>query len=431
MTDQPCKVAVAGLGTVGAETVRLIAANQDLLAARAGRKVVVTAVSARDRNRDRGIDLTGITWFDNAAEMATQADADIIVEVIGGEEGMARDVIDNAIAGGRSVVTANKALLAHHGMEIAAAAEAAKCSLAYEAAVAGGIPIIKALREGLAANRHSRVTGILNGTCNYILTEMRETGALFDDVLADAQAKGYAELDPTFDIDGIDAAHKLALLASLAFGVRLNFDAVYTDGIRHVSPTDIAFAEELGYRIKLLGTAKLTEAGLEQRVHPCMVPKEAPIAHVEDVFNAVVVEGDFVGQTLYEGRGAGGGPTASAIVADIVDIAAGRTTPAFGVPVASLRDIQPAAMDEHICSYYIRLSVVDKAGVVAEVAAILRDMEVSISNLMQRARDPGEPVPLVLTTHETREGAMVEAMRRISALDVCVEEPRMIRIETL
>ena len=232
MTDQPCKVAVAGLGTVGAETVRLIAANQDLLAARAGRKVVVTAVSARDRNRDRGIDLTGITWFDNAAEMATQADADIIVEVIGGEEGMARDVIDNAIAGGRSVVTANKALLAHHGMEIAAAAEAAKCSLAYEAAVAGGIPIIKALREGLAANRHSRVTGILNGTCNYILTEMRETGALFDDVLADAQAKGYAELDPTFDIDGIDAAHKLALLASLAFGVRLNFDAVYTDGRR-------------------------------------------------------------------------------------------------------------------------------------------------------------------------------------------------------
>tara|TARA_R110002110_G_scaffold122424_4_gene298625 strand:- start:661 stop:1956 length:1296 start_codon:yes stop_codon:yes gene_type:complete len=431
MSDQPCKVAVAGLGTVGAETVRLIAANQDLLAARAGRKVVVTAVSARDRSRDRGIDLAGITWFDNAAEMATQADADIIVEVIGGEEGMARDVIDNAIAGGRSVVTANKALLAHHGMEIAAAAEAAKCSLAYEAAVAGGIPIIKALREGLAANRHSRVTGILNGTCNYILTEMRETGALFDDVLADAQAKGYAELDPTFDIDGIDAAHKLALLASLAFGVRLNFDAVYTDGIRHVSPTDIAFAEELGYRIKLLGTAKLTEAGLEQRVHPCMVPKEAPIAHVEDVFNAVVVEGDFVGQTLYEGRGAGGGPTASAIVADIVDIAAGRTTPAFGVPVASLRDIQPAAMDEHICSYYIRLSVVDKAGVVAEVAAILRDMEVSISNLMQRARDPGEPVPLVLTTHETREGAMVEAMRRISALDVCVEEPRMIRIETL
>lgn len=431
MSDQPCKVAVAGLGTVGAETVRLIAANQDLLSARAGRKIVVTAVSARDRSRDRGIDLTGVTWFDDASEMATQADADIIVEVIGGETGMARDVIDNAIAAGRSVVTANKALLAHHGMDIAAAAEAAKCSLAYEAAVAGGIPIIKALREGLAANRHSRVTGILNGTCNYILTEMRETGALFDDVLADAQAKGYAELDPTFDIDGIDAAHKLALLASLAFGVRLNFDAVYTDGIRHVSPTDIAFAEELGYRIKLLGTAKLTDAGLEQRVHPCMVPKEAPIAHVEDVFNAVVVEGDFVGQTLYEGRGAGGGPTASAIVADIVDIAAGRTTPAFGAPVDHLRDIQPAPMDEHICSYYVRLSVVDKAGVVAEIAAILRDMEVSISNLMQRARDPGEPVPLVLTTHETREAAMVEAMRRISALDVCVEEPRMIRIETL
>jgi homoserine dehydrogenase len=431
MSDKACKVAIAGLGTVGAETVRLIAAQKSLLSARAGREVIVTAVSARDSSRDRGIDMTGIEWFDDAATMAREADADIVVEVIGGEGGKARETIDNAIAAGKSVVTANKALLAHHGLAIAGAAEEAGVFLGYEAAVAGGIPIIKALKEGLSANCHSRVTGILNGTCNYILTEMRQTGARFDDVLADAQAKGYAEADPTFDIDGIDAAHKLAILASLAFGVRLNFDAVHIDGIRHVSPVDINFAEELGYRIKLLGTAKLTDAGLEQRVHPCMVPKEAPIAHVEDVFNAVVVEGDFVGQTLYEGRGAGGGPTASAIVADIVDIAAGRAAPVFGVPVTALADIAPAPMADHVCSYYVRMSVVDRAGVVAEIAAILRDMNVSISNLMQRARDPGEPVPLVLTTHETRESAMTEALERIAALDVCVDEPRMIRIESL
>ncbi|MEQ9325823.1 MAG: homoserine dehydrogenase [Rhodospirillales bacterium] len=431
MTDNACKVGIAGLGTVGAETVRLIAAQKDLLAARSGREIRVTAVSARDRNRDRGLDLAGIEWFGDAAEMAAKADADIVVEVIGGEDGKARETIDNAIAAGRSVVTANKAMLAHHGIAIATAAEAAGVWLGYEAAVAGGIPIIRALREGLSANRHSRVTGILNGTCNYILTEMRQTGAPFEGVLADAQKMGYAESDPTFDIDGIDAAHKLAILASLAFGVRLNFGAVHIDGIRDVSPVDIAFAEELGYRIKLLGTAKLTDAGLEQRVHPCMVPKQAPIAHVEDVFNAVVVEGDFVGQTLYEGRGAGAGPTASAVVSDIIDIAAGRAAPAFGLPVSQLVDIAPAAMAEHICSYYVRLSVVDRAGVVAEISAILRDLDVSISNLMQRARDPGEPVPLVLTTHETREASMMEALARISALDVCVMAPCMIRIESL
>ena len=428
--NSPLKVAVAGLGTVGAGTVKLLADQAELIAARAGRKVVVTAVCARDRSRDRGVTLDNVQWFDDAETMARQADADVVVEVIGGSEGIARKTCEAALEAGRHVVTANKALLALHGAELAARAEAKGLTLAFEAAVAGGIPIIKALREGLAGNRLSQVYGILNGTCNYILTTMRETGRDFADVLAEAQALGYAEADPSFDIDGVDAAHKLTILASVAFGTRVDFAKLHIEGIRHISALDIQFAQELGYRIKLLGIARRTDKGIEQRVHPCMVPINSSIGRVDGVFNAVVAEGDFVGRAVFEGRGAGAGPTASAVAADIVDIAAGRRTPTFGVPATLLTPLTVSPMEDRRGAYYIRLMVLDRPGVFADIAAALRDEEVSMEAVLQRARAPGETVPVVLTVHDTQEAAMSRAVARISANPAVVEPPRLIRIET-
>jgi homoserine dehydrogenase len=427
----PLKIAVAGLGTVGTGLLKLLAANAAPIAARCGRPIMVAAVAARDRRKERGVDLTGIDWYDDAATMAAHAECDVVVELIGGAEGMARRVVDAAIARGRHVVTANKALLAHQGTALARAAEARGVVLAYEAAVAGGIPIIKTLREGLAGNQVRQVYGILNGTCNYILTQMRRTGRPFADVLAEAQKLGYAEADPGFDIDGVDAAHKLAILAALAFGTEVDIAGVHVEGIRHVGALDIQFAGELGYRIKLLGLARMAETGLEQRVHPCMVPLETPIAHVEDVFNAVVVEGDFVGRVVSEGRGAGAGPTASAVVADLMDIARGRAPMTFAVPAARLARAATAPMDRHRGAFYIRLMVRDRPGVIADVSAALRDQHVSLESMLQRGRRPDEMVPVVLTTHETEEAAMRRALARIEALDAVLEPPRIIRIEAL
>ncbi len=426
--SRPLKVAVAGLGTVGGGTVKLLQASAALLAERTGRPVVITAVADRDR-RDRGLSLDTYRWFDDAVAMATDADADVVVELIGGAGGVALKVCEAAIAAGRHVVTANKALIAHHGMTLAAAAEAKGLTLGYEAAVAGGIPIIKSLREGLVGNHARRVYGILNGTCNYILTQMRETGREFATVLAEAQALGYAEADPSFDVDGVDTAHKLAILASVAFGCTLDFDAVHIEGIRHVAAVDIAFAQELGYRIKLLGIATQTEASIERRVHPCMVRLGTPIAQVDGVFNAVVIDGDFVDRVVHEGRGAGERPTASAVVADIADIARGRNVPTFGVPVATLRAVPAAPMSEHRGAFYVRLMVLDRPGVFADIAAILRDHDVSMEAVLQRGRAPGEPVPVVMTTHETAEAAMVRSLATIGELASCAEPPRMIRIE--
>lgn len=426
--SRPLKVAVAGLGTVGGGTVKLLQASAALLAERTGRPVVITAVADRDR-RDRGLSLDTYRWFDDAVAMATDADADVVVELIGGAGGVALKVCEAAIAAGRHVVTANKALIAHHGMTLAAAAEAKGLTLGYEAAVAGGIPIIKSLREGLVGNHARRVYGILNGTCNYILTQMRETGREFATVLAEAQALGYAEADPSFDVDGVDTAHKLAILASVAFGCTLDFDAVHIEGIRHVAAVDIAFAQELGYRIKLLGIATQTEASIERRVHPCMVRLGTPIAQVDGVFNAVVIDGDFVDRVVHEGRGAGERPTASAVVADIADIARGRNVPTFGVPVATLRAAPAAPMSEHRGAFYVRLMVLDRPGVFADIAAILRDHDVSMEAVLQRGRAPGEPVPVVMTTHETAEAAMVRSLAKIGELASCAEPPRMIRIE--
>ena len=428
---EPLKVAVAGLGTVGTAVLRLLSTQAELLAERCGRPIVVTAVSARARGRERGVDLGAYAWFDDAAAMAAEAEAEVFVELIGGEDGIAKTACEAALAAGRDVVSANKALIAKHGTALARTAERAGRTLAYEAAVAGGIPIVKALREGLAANRLSAVYGILNGTCNYILTTMRETGRAFQDVLADAQALGYAEADPGFDIDGIDAAHKLAILAALGFGGEVDFDGVHVEGIRHVSAEDIAFADELGYRIKLLGIARRTANGIEQRVHPCMIAKDQLIAQVDGVYNAVVAEGDAVGSTVFVGRGAGAGPTASAVVADLADIARGQRLPVFAVPAERLSRATTAPMERHHGAYYMRLMVLDRPGVIADVAAALRDHEISMESMIQRGRDPGEPVPVVITTHETEEAAMTRALERIAALESVVQPPRMIRIESL
>jgi homoserine dehydrogenase len=425
----PLKIAIAGLGTVGAGTLQLLDRQADLLAQRAGRRLIVAAVSARDRRRDRGVDLSAVRWYEDAAAMAADPEVDVVVELIGGSDGIARQVLDIALDNGKHVVTANKALMAHDGTRLAAQAEKKGVILAFEASVAGGIPVIKGLREGLAGNRLQRVYGILNGTSNYILTTMRESGHEFAEVLAEAQKLGYAETDPSFDIDGIDAAHKLAILASLAFGRPVDLAGVYAEGIRHVSRLDIDFAEELGYRIKLLGIARLTEDGLEQRVHPCMVPRATPIAAVEGVYNAVVAEGDFVGRMVFQGRGAGAFPTASAVAADLVDIAAGRHPAPFGIPTAELRQLPGVAIERHQSAYYIRLMVVDQPGVIADVAAALRDEQVSMESMIQRGRAPGEAVPVVLTTHITVEAAMRRALKKIESLDTVLEPPHMIRIE--
>jgi homoserine dehydrogenase len=424
-------IGIAGLGTVGAGTLRLLQEHRDILAQRCSRPITVAAISARERKRDRGVDISQLRWCRDPLALAGDPDVDVVVELIGGSDGIAKRLIEAAIANRKHVVTANKALLAHHGAALARAAEAAGVTLAYEAAVAGGIPVIKALREGLAANRVERIYGILNGTCNYILTTMRRTGREFADVLAEAQKLGYAEADPSFDVDGIDAAHKLAILTSVAFGCEINFAGVHVEGIRNISAMDIAYAEELGFRIKLLGSARPTEHGIEQRVHACMVPIGTPIAHVEGVFNAVVTEGDFVGQNVAEGRGAGAGPTASAVVADLIDIARGRTLPTFSVPATQLKRLPPSPMERHRGAYYVRLMVVDRPGVIADVTAALRDEQVSLESMLQRGRAPDEAVPVVLTTHETEEASMRRALGRIAGLNTVVEPPHMIRIETL
>ncbi len=426
---RPLSVGVAGLGTVGTGVLRLLRDNAELVAVRAGRPIAVTAVSARDRTLEREVPTSGLRWYDDPVALAFDPALDVVVELIGGAEGPARDLVHAALAAGKPVVTANKALLAVHGAALAQQAGEAGAALAFEAAVAGGIPAIKALREGLAGNRIDRIAGILNGTCNYILSAMRERGREFADVLAEAQRLGYAESDPSFDVDGIDAAHKLAILAALAFNRPVDFAAVHIEGIRGVSALDIAFATELGYRIKLLGIARRTEAGIESRVHPCMVPQAAPIARVDGVLNAVVAEGDFVGRVMLEGRGAGAGPTASAVVADLIDLARGRATPVWGAESAMLADLPAVPMSAHVGAYYLRLMVVDRPGVIADVTAALRDAGVSLESMLQRGRAPGEAVPVVLVTHESNEAAMHRALDQIAAFDTVLEPPASIRIE--
>lgn len=429
MTTAPLRIAIAGLGTVGAAVVGLLQRNTDTITARAGRPIDIVAVSARNRSLDRGVPLDGYAWCDDAPDMARDVDCDIVVELIGGSNGPALATVNAALQAGRDVVTANKALLAVHGAEIAALADAQSRTVAYEAAVAAAIPVIKAVREGLAANPIDGLRGILNGTCNFILTEMERTGRPFAEVLAEAQALGFAEADPTFDVDGIDAAHKLALLAALAFGAEPDFDGVITEGIRNISAEDMRIADNLGYRIKLLGIATLADDGLEQRVQPCLVRKDAAIANIEGSTNAVVVDGRYSDPVLLAGRGAGADPTASAVVADLIDIARDIRPPMFGVKAADLTRFERAPSDKHERAFYVRLQVLDRPGVFADLAATLRDHDVSMESVLQKSRAPGEPVSVILTMHEAPESAVRAAFDAVEALDAVIEPPAVLRIE--
>ncbi|MEM7651258.1 MAG: homoserine dehydrogenase [Pseudomonadota bacterium] len=430
-TSGPLRLGIAGLGTVGAGVVKIIQSHNDLLAKRCGRPLEIVAVSARDQKQDRGVDLSSYEWLTNPLDMASRDDVDVVVEMIGGSDGIAKDLVEAALSAGKHVVTANKALLAHHGFALAKLAEDNNVSLMYEAGVAGGIPIIKAMREGFAGNRIDGVYGILNGTCNYMLTAMRETGEDFDKILKDAQAAGYAETPPDLDIDGIDAAHKLCLLASIAFGVKPDFDNLKVTGIRSITSEDIAYAEELGYRIKLLGVAKRVDGQFMQVLEPCLVPLSNPMGVIEDVYNAVFVACDAVETPLLSGRGAGEQPTASAVMSDIVDVARGFAVPTFGVPASELVDADWMNLEKTHGRFYLRLMVLDKPGVIADISAILRDQNISIEGLVQRARDPDQTVPVVITTHETRYGDILKACELFGKLDAVVDEPCLMRVEEL
>jgi len=425
--SNPFRIAIAGLGTVGGGVVKALAARGHELSARAGRPLRLVAVSARDKTKARGFDLP--IWHDDPLELA-RGDADVVVELIGGDEGVARQLVETALSNRKHVVTANKALLAKHGLALAALAEQNGVTLKFEAAAAGGIPIVKALREGLIAHGVFAVKGILNGTCNYILTEMESTGRGFAEVLKDAQALGYAEADPTLDVGGGDTAHKLALLASLAFGTAPDFDSIAVTGIAHITADDIAFASEFGYRIKLLGIARKTGDAVDQRVTPTMVRARSSLASVSGAFNGVLVDAGEAGSFFFSGRGAGEAPTASAVIADIVEAASGAASPVFGRPVPALS--RPVAADAKaaVSPWYLRFEVLDVPGVLAGIARELAEAGVSIESMIQRGRAPGEPVAIVMITHETAQAAVERALKAIAASDKVRARPCMIPMES-
>ncbi len=439
---QPLRLGVAGLGTVGVGLLRLLHTHKARLAEMLGREIVITGVSARTRHKRRGVALEGVEWFDSPAELAAAPSIDVFVELIGGEDGPAKAAVETALRAHKHVVTANKALLAKHGTELARLAEKNDVALNFEAAVAGGIPIIKTMREGLAGNEIRRVYGILNGTCNYILTQMFEEHRSFADVLKEAQAQGYAEADPSFDIGGLDTAHKLALLTSLAFGTRVALDQIHIEGIEGVTQADIEAADDLGYRIKLLGVALMTDSGIEQRVHPAMVPQHSAIAEVSGVTNCVAVDSDFAGNILLVGRGAGSEATASAVASDIIDIARGHRLPPFLVQAAKLKPYKRAKLGQHQGAYYVRLAVFDRPGAMAGIAGRMGERGVSLESIVQRRPrgaqigigaklKAGAPAPVVLITHETTEEAIRGALTAIQRDGNVSEKPQMIRIEPL
>ena len=440
--NQPLKLGIAGLGTVGTGLLKLLGERRERLQQASGRRIEVAGVCARARAKQRGAAIADYRWFDDPERLAADAAVDVFVELIGGEDGPAKAAVTTALNAGKPVVTANKALLARHGIELAGIAERNGAALNFEAAVAGGIPVIKTLREALAGNQIRRIYGILNGTCNYILTQMQEEHRSFADVLAEAQAKGYAEADPTFDIGGFDTAHKLALLTSLAFGTNVGFEHIHVEGIRSITAADIEAADDLGYRIKLLGVALMTESGIEQRVHPAMVPKHSAIAEVSGVTNCVAVDGDASGNLLLAGPGAGAGATASAVASDIIDIARGCRVPPFGVPVADLKPYRRARLGQHQGAYYVRLLVHDRPGAMASIAGRMGERQVSLESIVQRrprgarpgidARPKlGAPTPVILITHETTEAHVRGALDAVFSDGQVAEKPQMIRIEPL
>lgn len=426
---KPLRLGIAGLGTVGIGTVKIIQRHAEMLARRAGREIRISAVSARNRKRDRGVDLSAYAWEDDPVALARRDDIDVYVELMGGENGPAKASIEAAIASGKDVVTANKALLAVHGHDLALAAEAAGRVIRFEAAVAGGIPVVKALSEGLAGNEIQRVMGVMNGTCNYILTRMEESGLTYDAAFEEARQLGYLEADPNLDVGGIDAGHKLSLLAAIAFGTRVSFDTVQIEGIGRISIDDIRRARDMGYRIKLLGVAQMTGRGLEQRMSPCLVPADSPLGQLQGGTNMVVIEGDSVGQIVLRGAGAGEGPTASAVLADIMEIARGCRVSTFGQPAASLAE-PIAATTSAPARWYLRMQLADKPGALAKVATVLGDEGISIDRMRQYGH-ADSTAPVLIVTHKTTREAIDHALSRLPETRVVEGDPVAIRIETV
>jgi homoserine dehydrogenase len=433
-SGNPLRIGIAGLGTVGAGVLKLLTQQQDILAARAGVPLVVTAVSARNRQQDRGVEIDGYAWYDNCLDMAEADDVDVVVELIGGADGTAKVLVENAIAAGKHVVTANKALLAYHGQSIAESAEAKAVAVGFEAAVAGGVPVIKGLRDGLAANQVERIVAILNGTCNFVLGLMEEEEVSFEDAVREAQDVGFAEADPTIDIGGFDAAHKLSLLASIAFGTQVNLDAVLVKGIDSVAAEDIEAAKELGYRIKLIAVADRNGGHIIQRVHPALVPLEQPLAHVGGPGNSIVMQGDWVGTVEFGGPGAGEKPTASAVVADIVDIARGFQVPVFGTPAAQLAPAKSASEDNSLAPYYLRMELADKKGTASTMTGILAEHDISIETMIQKPEEDhelGANMPVIVVTYATRDTAIAKAIAEIEGAGILAGSPNVIRVESL
>lgn len=428
MSD-PIRIGIAGLGTVGAGVAKIVAEHRDKITARAGRSVEITAVSARTRAKDRGVDLSEYAWEDDPVALARRDDVDVFVELMGGSDGPAKAATEAAIAGGKHIVTANKAMLAIHGQTLAEAAETANVSLLFEAAVAGGIPCVKALNEGLAGNDVSRILGVMNGTCNYILTRMESENLPYEAVFQEASDLGYVEADPTLDIGGIDAGHKLCLLAATAFGSQVNFDAVRLEGIDKVSIEDIRQAADMGYRIKLLGVAEKSDAGVEMRMTPCLVPASSPLGQLDGATNMVVLEGDAVGRIVMSGAGAGEGPTASAVMSDIIDIARGFSRPVFGSPAKDLVPL-PEAATSSPAPYYIRMSLLDRPGALAEVASILGQAKVSIDRMRQYGHHE-DTAPVLIVTHSCDPTALKSALGSLQSSDVVDGTPVALRIEDL
>ena len=427
--SEPLRLGIAGLGTVGIGVIRIVQTHADLIARRTGRKVCITAVSARDRVKNREADLSAYAWVDDPVALARHPDIDVFVEVIGGSEGVPKDAIEAAIAAGKDVVTANKALLAIHGQALAEAAEACGRVIRFEAAVAGGIPVIKALTEGLAGNQIRRVMGVMNGTCNYILTRMESAGLPYAAVFEEARHLGYLEADPTLDVGGIDAGHKLALLAAIAFGTRVSFGAVELEGIERISIDDIRLAADMGFKIKLLGVAQLTGRGLEQRMTPCLVPADSPLGQLVGGTNMVVLEGDMAGQIVLRGAGAGMGPTASAVLADVIEIARGTRLSTFGQPAITL--VEPIAAKAAVpAPFYLRMALLDKPGALAKIATVLGDAGISIDRMRQYGHADSS-APVLIVTHKTTRDAVEHALARFAATGVVVGDPVAIRIEAV
>lgn len=427
--SEPLRLGIAGLGTVGAGTVKIIRQKAKLLEARAGRPITISAVSAGNRSKNRDVNISDYAWEDDPVALAKRDDVDVLVELIGGQDGPAKAATEAAIAAGKDVVTANKAMLAHHGQALALAAEEAGRVIRFEAAVAGGIPVVKALTEALAGNDIERVMGVMNGTCNYILTRMQSAGLPYDEVFEEAHQLGYLEADPILDVGGIDAGHKLALLAAIAFGTQVDFEAVELEGIERITIKDIRLAADMGYRIKLLGVSQMTGRGLEQRMSPCLVPEHSPLGQLEGGTNICVLEGDNAGQIVLRGAGAGAGPTASAVMGDVMDIARGVRISTFGMPASSL--IKPkTAKTATPAPYYLRMSLADKPGALAKVATILGEAGISI-NRMRQYQHEEETAPVLIVTHKTTRDALESALTQMARLDSLESEPVALRIETV